>query len=225
MLWQAGKEAGIYALGAIACKPYQKKRERLVDILYEQMLGHPVFKTDLKKHRLLRHLSVVKQPRGTVFTVTDEEWQALKKLISNGNPGDEAEPIAGESQDGDQVEFAERRQIAREKEIWARNPQLASDAKKRDSYTCQICSFNFMAAYGRLGKEYAECHHMNPLSERLGAASDPEMTRIEDVITLCANCHRMVHRTQPALSVAAVKADLAKQAEIRGGPYFISPRP
>ncbi|MGC1830412.1 MAG: EVE domain-containing protein [Candidatus Acidiferrales bacterium] len=82
ILWQSGKEAGIYAFGSVAGKPYMKQNKWRVDIQYNPLLRQPVFKRDLKKHPLLSNLSVLKMPRGTTFPVRETEWQALDELIS-----------------------------------------------------------------------------------------------------------------------------------------------
>ena len=71
-----------------------------------------------------------------------------------------------------------------------RSYKLAIVAKTRDGFTCQICSFNFAEAYGELGRGFAEAHHIVPLSNlRKGVT-----TRATDLICVCSNCHRMLHR-------------------------------
>lgn len=56
---------------------------------------------------------------------------------------------------------------------------------------CAVCSFDFEKVYGELGRDFIEIHHLTPLGE-----SDEEMTvnPKTDLIPLCANCHRMIHR-------------------------------
>jgi transposase-like protein len=72
-----------------------------------------------------------------------------------------------------------------------RSGYLAAECKNRDRYRCQICDFNFAEHYGRrLGAGFAEAHHIRPLS-KLG---DRVRTNPEDLITVCPNCHRMLHR-------------------------------
>jgi predicted HNH restriction endonuclease len=51
------------------------------------------------------------------------------------------------------------------------------------------CGFDFERAYGELGRGYAHVHHKRPLSERDG----DEVTRLEDLAVVCANCHAMIH--------------------------------
>ena len=74
-----------------------------------------------------------------------------------------------------------------------RNAGLVRRAKK--SFTkahgrlfCEACGFDFKAKYGSLGKDFIEAHHVTPLTE------GPRRTRLDDLMMLCANCHRMVHR-------------------------------
>ena len=56
---------------------------------------------------------------------------------------------------------------------------------------CKACNFDFKAVYGERGREYIEIHHIQQLSE----LSEPtEINPRTDLVPLCANCHRMIHR-------------------------------
>ena len=63
---------------------------------------------------------------------------------------------------------------------------------------CEVCSFDFSATYGALGEGFCEVHHLVPLS----ASSEPVTTTLDDLAILCSNCHRIIHRSTPMLSVA-----------------------
>ena len=71
-----------------------------------------------------------------------------------------------------------------------RSRYLATECKIRDNYRCQVCEFSFENVYGKLGSGFAEAHHVVPL----GQLRDKVKTRVEDLITVCGNCHRMLHR-------------------------------
>lgn len=71
-----------------------------------------------------------------------------------------------------------------------RRSYLATIRKQQDNYQCQICMMRFEDVYGAIGHDFAEAHHIVPLSKIEGTTS----TRIEDLITVCSNCHRMLHR-------------------------------
>jgi 5-methylcytosine-specific restriction endonuclease McrA len=73
-----------------------------------------------------------------------------------------------------------------------RSGLLATECKIRDKYQCQICGLRFERVYGEVGKCFAEAHHLVPLS-RLGNRAK---TSLEDLVTVCANCHRMLHRME-----------------------------
>jgi 5-methylcytosine-specific restriction protein A len=81
-----------------------------------------------------------------------------------------------------------------------RNSKLAQDCKKCDGYRCQICGFHFGERYGPLGLHFAEAHHIVPPSRK--ARSVP----LDELITVCANCHRMLHKMRPAPDVEKLKA-------------------
>ncbi|WP_292344394.1 HNH endonuclease [Mesorhizobium sp.] len=83
-----------------------------------------------------------------------------------------------------------------------RNPKIVAQAKAYYGAVCQACDLDFETFYGTLGKDYIECHHINPLSGRDG---EGEVTAIQDLAMLCANCHRMVHRKTPCLTVKELK--------------------
>jgi 5-methylcytosine-specific restriction endonuclease McrA len=71
-----------------------------------------------------------------------------------------------------------------------RSGLLAAECKIRDRYRCQVCGFRFEDRYGELGSRFAEAHHLVPLGTLRGQVR----TRLEDLISVCANCHRMLHR-------------------------------
>ncbi|MFE2605383.1 HNH endonuclease [Streptomyces mirabilis] len=56
---------------------------------------------------------------------------------------------------------------------------------------CEVCSFNFADTYGSLGEDYIEVHHVTPLH-----ISGTRETKLDDLACLCANCHRMCHRSR-----------------------------
>lgn len=57
---------------------------------------------------------------------------------------------------------------------------------------CQCCGFDFERAYGALGVGFIEVHHLTPLSE---ISAEYKVDPIKDLVPLCANCHRILHRS------------------------------
>ena len=56
---------------------------------------------------------------------------------------------------------------------------------------CYICHFNFEETYGELGKDYIEVHHLKPLYSK---DEEIQVNPQTDLICVCSNCHRMLHR-------------------------------
>src|SRR5699024_3020730 len=74
---------------------------------------------------------------------------------------------------------------------YERNPENRRLAIKKHGVNCYACGFNFEEVYGERGKDFIEIHHIKPLST---LEKEVEIDPGTDLIPLCANCHRMVHR-------------------------------
>jgi len=79
--------------------------------------------------------------------------------------------------------------------------KISSVIRQQGCLSCEACGFEFEKVYGEIGKNFAECHHRLPLSE----LASEEKTHIDDLEVLCANCHRMIHRQRPWLSLESLK--------------------
>jgi 5-methylcytosine-specific restriction protein A len=104
----------------------------------------------------------------------------------------------------EETEFAEGGVLTalhkrRERDPKASAKKKSAVLKAQGRLACEACGFDFVAVYGELGVGFAECHHRQPL------ASLPERhkTTMSDLAILCANCHRMIHRTRPLMTVEA----------------------
>lgn len=80
---------------------------------------------------------------------------------------------------------------------------VKSDRKAQSGeLTCEVCGFNFKAAYGSIGEDFIEAHHTIPVSE----LNEDSITSIEDIALVCSNCHSMLHRKRPWLKMNELKA-------------------
>jgi predicted HNH restriction endonuclease len=103
----------------------------------------------------------------------------------------------------DDAAYAEGKTIVRTVRQRQRNRQLVEDAKlrfkaKHGHLFCEACGFDFGDYYG---VEYIEAHH----SEQLASYGDDDSTSLDDLVMLCANCHRMIHTRTPPYSVEELK--------------------
>lgn len=72
-------------------------------------------------------------------------------------------------------------------------------------YDCRVCGMNFEEQYGEIGKDYIEVHHLTPLPD---LDEDYEIDPTTDLVPVCPNCHRMIHRRNPPYTVDEMKAIL-----------------
>jgi predicted HNH restriction endonuclease len=91
---------------------------------------------------------------------------------------------------------------------YERNRVARNECIKHYGCRCAVCGFDFESVYGEIGKGFIEVHHIVPIHERGGEYYvDP----IKDLRPLCSNCHSMLHRLRPALSVENLRDYLNQQ--------------
>lgn len=71
---------------------------------------------------------------------------------------------------------------------------------------CEACNFDFFDVYGEAGKEFCEIHHLIPLHKCDGVIK----TELSDLAVVCSNCHRILHRAKPMLSLENLKEILER---------------
>ena len=164
----------------------------------------------IKAHNILKNLDLHEEPR---YTEVLKWYRLFLKSLHNetaplqvpGERREEERPSEGVAEDfqapsdsdtdyGPDTEGVEHQFNLTKKE---RNPELRR--KCIEYYKslwgghihCICCGFDFEKAYGDIGKDYIEVHHVNPHHSYVGEHMvDP--TR--DLIPLCSNCHSMIHR-------------------------------
>ncbi|MBC3936772.1 HNH endonuclease [Undibacterium sp. CY7W] len=93
---------------------------------------------------------------------------------------------------------------------YERSAEARNKCLKFYGYECKCCGFNFERKYGELGKSYIHVHHIKPLSQ---VKDTYVVNPIEDLVPVCANCHAMIHRTSPALTIEELKTELRSYTE------------
>lgn len=111
-------------------------------------------------------------------------------------------------------EAEEGRVLTRVHAVRERNATLT--LRKKDLFKaengrlyCEVCGFDFEQRYGAHGDGFIECHHTVPVSELKAG----DRTKITDLVLVCSNCHRMIHRKRPWLSVEELRGDVLKSRE------------
>ena len=70
---------------------------------------------------------------------------------------------------------------------------------------CTICGFVFEEHYGAIGEGYIHVHHLVPISD---IGENYRVDPIEDLRPICPNCHAMIHRKRPPLTIEDVLRQL-----------------
>jgi predicted HNH restriction endonuclease len=93
-----------------------------------------------------------------------------------------------------------------------RDPRIRKEILKKYGYSCCICGFNFKDIYGNY-EECIEVHHLSPLAKR----AKGEKTDIDDLIVLCPNCHRAIHKSEDPSDWKGLKTTFKNEAKPNNG--------
>jgi 5-methylcytosine-specific restriction enzyme A len=136
----------------------------------------------------------------------DELARDLRRFMALYNQLVEKEGASGSEEapepDEDELLIEDLTMVRLHKRI-ERNPKLAKQAKAIHGYRCQVCRFDFERHYGPIGREYIEAHHLTPVAELRG--QKVSLNPRKDFAVLCANCHRMIHRSEFPGDIQAFK--------------------
>jgi 5-methylcytosine-specific restriction protein A len=132
--------------------------------------------------------------------------QTILEVVSSDRSLHRADEVLVQGDDPDTAEAPEGAIITRMHRGRERSRKLIDRKKadalaKRGRLACEVCRFDFRKAYGERGHGYAECHHTKPLAQY----SPGQKTLLTDLAIVCANCHRMIHRKAPWLSLDQLK--------------------
>lgn len=73
---------------------------------------------------------------------------------------------------------------------------------RHHGFRCQGCGLLLQEIYGPIGANVIHVHHVVPVSKMGGKyVLDPKI----DLVPLCPNCHNIVHRTEPPISIHALR--------------------
>jgi 5-methylcytosine-specific restriction enzyme A len=126
---------------------------------------------------------------------------AIRMVVSRGEI-----PVASEEEDEEFAEAEEGRILTRLHRTRERNRKVVEKKKTavlkaHGVLRCEACSFDFETIYGSRGAGFMEAHHVNPMHTLLPGSK----TRLDDLVLLCSNCHRMVHARRPWLTIDELK--------------------
>ncbi|WP_270566061.1 HNH endonuclease [Clostridium beijerinckii] len=129
--------------------------------------------------------------------------ELINKLIEDADEFNDYldDEINAEIQDLDIIEGLEGKEQLKLHIKKERNPRFMKKCKElfalKDKYLhCEICNFSFYEKYGDIGLNFIEGHHKYPISE----LKSETKVKSTDILMVCSNCHRMMHRVYPCLT-------------------------
>jgi predicted HNH restriction endonuclease len=130
----------------------------------------------------------------TSYNLSESQFHQITKLEG------------GSTEQGVELEWEEGERTLRLHQAIERKPGLVAAFKKSlTSFACVICAFDFEKQYGPLGKAFIECHHILPVAQMRPG----EKTKLSDLRAVCSNCHRMLHKASPMLTIERLREMLA----------------
>lgn len=85
---------------------------------------------------------------------------------------------------------------------YERNPYARVACIKHYGYSCSVCEFDFEKRFGELGKNFIHVHHLTQVAT---AGKTYEVDPIKDLRPVCPNCHAMLHKQNPPLTIEELK--------------------
>ena len=85
---------------------------------------------------------------------------------------------------------------------YERNRAARQAAVRYHGHTCAVCDTDLVEFYGSVATGFIHVHHLKPLSE---IAEGYRVIPETDLIPVCPNCHAMLHRHTPPLTVEELR--------------------
>lgn len=86
---------------------------------------------------------------------------------------------------------------------YERNPNARRACVEHYGYACAVCEFDFAGVYGAIGEGFIHVHHLRDLAT---VGEEYEVDPIQDLRPVCPNCHAMLHRETPAMSISKLRS-------------------
>ncbi len=137
-------------------------------------------------------------PEGFVWQMHEQTAMAMEEL-GWVKPGDPCGEISEFAHSGIYFEGSAISILAN---VYERNSQARMACIDHYGCRCSVCDFNFDEYYGDLGAGFIHVHHLIPLAE---IGREYIVDPIHDLRPVCPNCHAMLHRRSPPLTISELK--------------------
>ena len=95
--------------------------------------------------------------------------------------------------------------------VWVNRFERDSRAREKcishHGLNCSVCGMSICGSYGPLMKSFIHVHHVVPLSDM---GENYKINPVTDLRPVCPNCHAVIHRQRPPMSIADARNLLAR---------------
>ena len=92
---------------------------------------------------------------------------------------------------------------------YERDPAARAACIAAHGLRCRVCEVDLKERYGEIAAGFIHVHHLRPIAQACGIVSvDP----IRDLAPVCPNCHAMLHRREPLLTIEELRSIMAAPA-------------
>jgi 5-methylcytosine-specific restriction enzyme A len=140
--------------------------------------------------------------QGSGITVPADQEQKLERLWFDHLERLGLAPVELPGEVVDPGRFVEGATYQISVNAYERNPAAIRACIGHFGAECVVCGINFGRVFGELGEGYIHVHHLRDLAS-IGA--EYEVDPINDLRPVCPNCHAMLHRETPAMSIEKLK--------------------
>ena len=196
---------GIIGCGYVLSKPYEQphwdqKRRRggrtalYTDLLFEILSENPIFPLEFLQSEFPNDNWT---PQSGGANVKDDTASQLLSCMQN----DTKFEFSQKSEEDIHL-YIEGMVKTASYRTYNRSSSARQACIEQYGYECSVCNFNFETEFGKLGRNYIEVHHLKQIAD---IGKEYKIDPIKDLRPVCANCHRMLHKERPPLSIEKLK--------------------
>ncbi len=158
---------------------------------------------DFMSDSILRESKIIKVRVGSNFPLSVDEFNRINNLWESEN-----DSIKYEGKEG---KILHRVHQIRERDQKLKEEFMLNFLKKHKKLFCELCGLDPKKIYNELGETLLEVHHIVPLNK----LSKEVLTKISDLLLVCPNCHRAIHKGDAEQNLFLLKKIFKDVGEVR----------
>jgi 5-methylcytosine-specific restriction protein A len=126
----------------------------------------------------------------------------LKKIGNSWYASDDSDSSTLAEEIPSPNKYAEGAKVSITINAFERSTAAKKACKQFHGTLCAACGFDFQKTYGVIGEGFIHVHHIVPIGS---VGEQYEIDPTKDLIPVCPNCHAMIHRVDPPLTISQLQ--------------------